>query len=59
MLKGVNDLIVSHACIESLDLVSVHLYKTLLRLNVLVRFLIQEERFHQLKEAIRVESKEP
>ena len=49
----------SHACIQSIHLVLVHLYESLLRGYVLIWFLIQEKSFHEVEETVGVEGEEP
>jgi hypothetical protein len=58
-MKTVYDLSVSHAGIQTIYLLFVHLNKTILRCNVFIRLLFEEEVLHQLKEAVWVESQEP
>jgi len=58
-LQSVNDLSVSHALIEAVDLVSVHGNEGFLGDYVFVGFLFCEELLHQLEESLRIEFKEP
>ena len=58
-MQRIYDLRVSHAGIEAIHFLLVHFYKSFLRGDVLIGFLLEEESLHQLEEAVRVKREKP